>query len=165
MSPKCSRWLIGSTGASYLLALLIATGLHDHKWHDCCRSHAGSLYQCRAAASSRETCRTNHGGNSHRHCPASRDREHPHAPVPPAAPLHDDDCAFCQFVAQKPLSTSLTAVVLVSQPVVDFFPVAISAPPTIAVGISHSRAPPVRRLLTNRTATLQDAAACLSMSG
>ncbi|MGH7199353.1 MAG: hypothetical protein ACREJB_02035, partial [Planctomycetaceae bacterium] len=118
--------------AGYLLAMLLAAGSHDHRCGD------GTC--CAPAGHHEHHARCHHHGHGHHHGCAVPGHSHSDRKLP--APLHDDDCAACRFLAQKPFSAPVVAAVTVSEPVAAAAAVVVPVVDAPSLLSPCSRAPP-----------------------
>lgn len=135
----------------YLSATVVVSSSHDHHDHaECCRTAVRTGNDASSESSPKTQC-CHHG---HRHGDAGTDDSHAgrcrtdgrdetgSGERPDHAPLHDDDCSACRFLAVKSLAVAPAAIVAYSDLVAEFRPAVVFAPASEPLGLPNSRAPP-----------------------
>jgi hypothetical protein len=112
----------------YGLAAVGSPFLHDHR--HCHDEHGCCIHPDDGG------CGHSH---HHGHCHSTAGEPHQHPP----APLYDDDCAACQFLAQKPLMAAPVRIVesgeLIAVPAPEVVVLLAAEPPEVP----EARGPPV----------------------
>jgi hypothetical protein len=136
-----SRWMhrFGSTLAlaGYLLATAAAS-LHQHDHHHVHFDIASAVDSGNAHS---------HCSHAHSHCSHSHGHSHSHGTGSEqhhhhGIPLHDDDCAVCQFHAMKVVSAPTVVVVGHVEIVIPAEPLSVLAPEVPVLSRPLSRGPP-----------------------
>jgi hypothetical protein len=134
------------TVIGYFLAITWGPLWHDH--HHCCSHSLDTETNC-CLQSVTEDAPPHCCGHHHDHGNCCEEDGKSSSSVdgsssPPChSPLHDDDCAVCQFLAHPPLATPVVKVVDVSAPVLVYVSPSVPLAERLTPDAYDSRGPPL----------------------
>jgi hypothetical protein len=149
------RFVAGVAVVSHVLATVGSAWFHNHAHchdafgncmagipQDCAReatgrSHAGQVHRHGHHHGHSHAHHHGHGGGAN-----EGGRQDQQAPLPAKAPLHDDGCAACQFIAQKSVGAEAPPAVAKSDLAADVAPIIGSLYVAARVASPEPRGPP-----------------------